>query len=109
MSDSKTQIEALSGSALRVLRNAVLRAALPSGQYPIDCSPERTVEVLEPYEPALLSDAAALHEVIRCAYFEGVRSVHADLSAAPGVDADMLAESVEYFTTREGDGDAVRL
>jgi hypothetical protein len=109
MNTAKEQIEAFTSAACKVLRNAVLRAALPGGHLPIDCSPERAAAALEPYEPALLADSVALHELLRVAYFEGVRSVHRDLSAAPGIDPEMLDQSVEHFTTRTGDGEAIRL
>jgi len=109
MSTAKEQIDAFTQSACKVLRNAVLRAALPKGHLPIDCSPDRAAEALEPYEQALLADSVAFHELLRVAYFEGVRSVHRELSAAPGVDPEMLDESVEFFTTREGDGEAIKL
>ena len=70
----------LTRMATQVLKNAVLRAALPEGQFPIDCSPERTAEVLEPWEPALLSDATQLYELLRLAFLEGQAVARGGLS-----------------------------
>ena len=109
MSGQREKIAKLADIAGKVLANAVLRTVLPVGQLPIDCSPEKARELLEPFEATLISDRATLTELLKLAFFEGVRSLHTDLSNAPGVDPEMLDESVEHFTTRDGCGEAVRL
>lgn len=109
MTRTREEVAKFSATANAVLRNAVLRAVLPGGSYPVDCSPERQAELLEPYEYALETDLVQLTEIIRCAYLQGVISVHRDLSGQPGVDQEMLDEQVEHYTNRTGDGEPVKL
>lgn len=97
--------DGIEGFCWQVLVNAYVRVlARQAGRDPMTIPPREVNMILEPYHADLERDVRALAEAIVRARHEGVSRAHAAIHRIPGIDHEMVDQSLAF--TYSGDSKA---